>query len=164
MLPGPQKGRRVKNLSKLIYNWFHIKGTLGVYTRSMETIYLSLGHTGSWGTFFMKYPVYKSPNTPFNQLHWVPRATLRRPPRSAPAIASWTGSPAPTVWTAPAPPAPASPACWGRTWRRRSRCSGCWSWPPAQPSCRQLGSAGGLSPTSLKWNLKLELEIINLTF
>ena len=29
---------------------------LGVYTRSMETVYLSLVHTGSWGTFFMKSP------------------------------------------------------------------------------------------------------------
>ena len=28
-----------------------------MYTRSMETIYLSLVHTGSWGTFFMKSPV-----------------------------------------------------------------------------------------------------------
>ena len=27
-----------------------------VYTQSMETIYLSLVHTGSWGTFFMKSP------------------------------------------------------------------------------------------------------------
>ena len=30
---------------------------LGVYYRSMETIYLFLMHTGSCGTFFMKYSV-----------------------------------------------------------------------------------------------------------
>ena len=30
-----------------------------MYTCSMETIYLSLVHTGSWGTFFMKSPVSK---------------------------------------------------------------------------------------------------------
>ena len=44
----------------LKYYWatvdFIIK-VLGEYTRSMETIYLFLMHTGSWGTFFMKYPV-----------------------------------------------------------------------------------------------------------
>ena len=28
-----------------------------MYTRSIETIYLSLVHTGSWSTFFMKSPV-----------------------------------------------------------------------------------------------------------
>ena len=28
-----------------------------MYTCSMEAIYLSLVHPGSWGTFFMKYPV-----------------------------------------------------------------------------------------------------------
>ena len=36
-----------------------IKGTW-VYTCSMEATYLSLVHTGTWSTFFMKYPVYLS--------------------------------------------------------------------------------------------------------
>ena len=38
---------------------------LGVYTCSMETIYLSLVRTGSWGTFFMKYPVGARGPKPF---------------------------------------------------------------------------------------------------
>ena len=41
------------------YRRFHIKGTFGVYTRSMETIYLSLRTQVPVGTFFMKSPVYK---------------------------------------------------------------------------------------------------------
>ena len=39
------------------YCWFHIK-VLGVYTHSMETIYLSLSAQVAVGTFFMKSPVH----------------------------------------------------------------------------------------------------------
>ena len=30
----------------------------GVYTHSMETIYVSLVNTGNWGNFFIKSPVF----------------------------------------------------------------------------------------------------------
>ena len=43
-------------LQGLIYSWFH-KKVLGVYTYSMETIYLSLRAQVAVGTFFMKSPV-----------------------------------------------------------------------------------------------------------
>ena len=46
-----------QNLFKIrypIYSWFHI---FGVYTRSMETIYLSLRAQVAVGTFFMNSPV-----------------------------------------------------------------------------------------------------------
>ena len=43
-----------KKLKRGCYNWCHKKGTWSVHT----FIYLSLVHTGSWGTFFMKYPVH----------------------------------------------------------------------------------------------------------
>ena len=42
-------------LMKPTYSWFHIKSTWGDI-RSMETIYLSLVHTGNWGYLFHETP------------------------------------------------------------------------------------------------------------
>ena len=42
---------KLRKCWKSNYSLFHIKG-FGVYTRSMETFYLSLVHTGSWGYLF----------------------------------------------------------------------------------------------------------------
>ena len=48
------------------YSWFHIKVLVfGVYTHSMEAIYLSLVHTGS-----CRYLFYKIPGSRLAIYHW----------------------------------------------------------------------------------------------
>ena len=51
-----EKIKKIKKIKNNIHTTDFIKKVPGVYTHSMETIYLSLVHTGSLGSLFHEIP------------------------------------------------------------------------------------------------------------